>query len=255
MPISHVLGMAGAALRLALPFARRRWEWRRAAPTLDRMGSMDELRRYLAWFRPEPFMTYQQERAEPSRAACEKMFARCGVSLAARRVLDIGPGLGEGVDLAHEQGALRVEFIEIDPYFFTLNRLKGATGYRFNHNLFLAHLADRQFDVIVARGSLVVDYFAEAGALGRWCLRRWLATVDTITAPGGVVLIVPFWSYEWVDDHLESKAAASNPVVLEFRRAGYKALDNPDEALPFAYPVVFEKRKDEGLPAKGKGGS
>jgi hypothetical protein len=170
------------------------------------------------------------------------MFARCGVSLAAQRVLDIGPGLGEGVDLAYEQGALRVEFIEIDPYFFTFNRLKGAKGYRFNHNLFLPLLAGRQFDVIIARGSLVVDYFSGAGALGRWCLQRWLATLDAITAPRGVVLIMPFWSYEWVEDHLQSTMAQDDPVVTEFRQAGYRALDNSDDAMPFAYPVIFEKR-------------
>src|SRR5689334_8562792 len=106
----------GAIFRLAVPFAKQRPHWLLQERTLDRMTTIDEFEQLVAREQPELFLRYRGT-APLTRQQFEETAARFDVEFDGRRVLDIGPGYGEALDVAHERGASTVDFIELDPYF------------------------------------------------------------------------------------------------------------------------------------------
>jgi SAM-dependent methyltransferase len=228
----------GATVRLVVPFAKQRPRWLLQERTLDRMTTPEQFEEFVAREQPELFLRYRAS-APLTRAQFEETAARFGITFDGRRVLDIGPGYGEALDVAHEQGASTVDFIELEPVFYTFNRLKQfPRPHRFNHALGLAgRLKGRLFDFIWARGSHVPDQFAAAP----WLLERWVRDVDRVVAPGGQVLVVPFWESH---DGQRLLDLEKNPFSQQMMAAGYEMVDAPSERIgATAYPVVYRLQK------------
>jgi SAM-dependent methyltransferase len=204
---------------------------------LNTMTTMEEFEQFVSREQPKLFLRYRSS-AELTREQFEETTARFNVRFLDRSVLDIGPGYGEALDVAHEQGASAVDFIELDPIFYTFNRLKGfASAHRFNHALGLKRrFRGRRFDVIWARGSVVPDQFGAAG----WLLDRWIRDVDSVLAPGGQVLLVPFFDSTHGERTLD---VSDNVFSRHLLTAGYELVDAPSERIgAIAYPVVFRKQ-------------
>lgn len=224
-----------AAAHLVVPFARHRPGWARQHRTLSRIDTMAGFEHWVRANQPDPFTAYRDDRADAVADQFAKTAAALGLELAGRRVLDVGPGLGEALDAAREAGAGAVDFVELDPVFFCWNRLRGATGHRFNHALGLGRLGARRFDVVWARGAHIADWFAACP----WLLGRWLRSAASVTAPGGRVVVVPFWCHTDVERTLDVRCNRFTATMLA---AGFDMVEAPSDLIGgTAYPVVFDR--------------
>src|SRR5271157_3126580 len=96
---------------------------------LNRVNTMEEFNRYVSKLQPREFPRYR-EMSPLKRLEFETVVAVLSLELKSIDFLDIGPAFGDSLDVCHERGANRIEFIEWDPFFFTFNRLKGwPIGY------------------------------------------------------------------------------------------------------------------------------
>lgn len=231
-----------AVAHIAFPFATQRLRWALQRRRLDRLRTRAEFERFVQRERPEVFLDYRA-RAGDISTQFDRTAAALGLELAGRRVLDIGPGYGEVIDAALGAGAAAIDFIELDPVFFTWNRLKGATGHGFNFVTSLdRHLHGSRFDVVWARGCHVADQLAAAPRL----LERWLHAVDGLSGDDARVVVIPFFESHWVGEHNRLEPLLNvdaNPFTDTMRAAGFKLLDSPSDLLgAAAYPVVFDRR-------------
>jgi SAM-dependent methyltransferase len=242
MPIRTTARGVAAAVRLALPFPKARLTWHRHRRALQSMTEMAQFTSYVSGVQPPLFLRYQS-RTSDATGEFSAVLSELHLSLEGLRFLDIGPGLGETLDIAHEQGARNVEYVEIDPFFYTYNRLKGfAKGHRFNHVIHLDRLRPRSFDMIWAKGSIVADRFiaVEGLKLQPLSLAHWLARVELLGASGCHIVVCPFWLCDAGTRNIADVQTTSFVATMTDR--GYAALP----ALPFhqsepAYAISFHK--------------
>ena len=116
-----------------------------------------------------------------------------------KKVLDIGPGLGAFLGLAAEGGAKSTEFFDSNPLFWRYLTIRGHKGWVLNYKLFTGFfpfnlLHKRRYDVVLSRGSINGDDF---NVLSEKCphrllqFPRWIKQVESMVAPGGIVIITP----------------------------------------------------------------
>jgi hypothetical protein len=177
---------------LVLRQIEKRLFWRRHARVLRGIETREEFRRYVERVQPKGFLFYQAASAA-KRAEVETVLDALGIDLTGKATLDIGPGHGESLDVFHERNASEVHFIDYDPFFYTHNRVKGFTrGYLANHLTQMGLLDSNRYHFIWSRGSIRDDLFRQFPLLFR--LDRWLRQIERITAPGGTVVICPYWA-------------------------------------------------------------
>ena len=100
---------------------------------LNRMQCLDEFSKYLSQVQPEKFLAYRNA-SNNKRSQFLAVLESIHVVPRNLAFLDLGPGYGDTLDVWHENGGKSVSFTEIDPFFFTYNRLKGfTTPYQLNH--------------------------------------------------------------------------------------------------------------------------
>jgi hypothetical protein len=172
---------------------KERFTWFARQRELNAMTRMEEFQNYITAVQPAEFLRYQALSQE-KRTEFQTVMNELDVNLKGIAFLDIGPAYGDSLDICHEQGAARIEFIEIDPYFFTYNQLKGyARGYNVDHLLSLHRLDPGKYDVIWAKGSVSVDFFINKRMIVP-NLSRWLEDVERLAAPSCTIIICPHWS-------------------------------------------------------------
>jgi hypothetical protein len=183
---------------------------------LNSMTEMEQFRHYTLKVQPQEFFQYQKKSPQ-KRLEFQSVVNELGLNLKGSRVLDIGPGYGDSLDICYEKGAERIEFIEIDQFFFTYNRLKAFTkGYRINHMTGLSKLESGKFDLIWIKGSVSADLFIAKGkfrkdlSLSHWStqleslvssplliicppLSRWLVQLESLASPTCEIIICPHW--------------------------------------------------------------
>jgi SAM-dependent methyltransferase len=218
---------------------RKRQLWRRAARELERVRTTEEFSALLARLNVRP----PYVSAEPAEVAYKHRVAGClldgyGVEVRGRRVLDIGAGGGGFLDVARERGALACG-VDHDPFVIAWLRLRGHLALRGNALRSLSFLQGQWFEVINCFGAIVVEYFDLAG---RRALRRWLARVERLRAPGGTVLISPYWEVRGVPLVRKAPDPQHCTFTRELERAGYRLLPrlSPVHDEPM-YPVTYGK--------------
>ena len=184
------------ALGLKIPLATMRLYWFRHESILNSMTEMGQFRDYVMRVQPQVFLRY--ERVSPrKRLGMQSMVCELGLNLRGIRFLDIGPGYGDSLDICYEKGARDIGFVDIDPFFFAYNRLKGFTkGYRMNHITGLSKLDPGKYDVIFSKGAISADAFIAVDKLKieKLSLSRWLTEVERLASPLCQIIICPHWS-------------------------------------------------------------
>jgi SAM-dependent methyltransferase len=133
---------------------------------LNSMTEMEQFRIYISRVQPQEFLLYQKNSPQ-TRLEFQSVVSELGLNLRGSRVLDIGPGYGDSLDICYEKGAKGIEFVEIDPFFFTYNRLKRfAIGYQINHMIGLSRLEPGKFDLVWIKGAVSADLFIARNKFG-----------------------------------------------------------------------------------------
>ena len=222
---------------------QKRKEWLLHQRALSQVTAPEGFREYVNQRKPVDFLHYEGLSAE-KRTDFESVVEVLGLELEGKSVLDIGPAYGDMLDISHERGAKDCHFIEYDPIFFTHNRFKGfTTGFHINHlrKRKLRAVESGRYDLIWAKGSIAADFFLKYG----WMvlsIDAWLEQIERVTAPGGRILICPYWTI--VDGVRLIKDVRGSEFTAAFLRRGYSILDpiphhNSEDFLPITFSKVM----------------
>jgi hypothetical protein len=161
------------------------------------------------------------------------------IDLSGQNFLDIGPAYGDSLDICYEGGAKSIDFIEIDPFFFTFNRLKPFTkGYNRNHFRELNTLERRKYSLIWVKGAFSADRFIKMKLV--LSLSAWLANLELLASSLAKIIICPYWSN---DNHVRRiEDVYHNYFTRIMLHEGYNILPmikNHNDDL--GYPITFYK--------------
>jgi hypothetical protein len=228
---------------------------------LNSMTTMEHFQSYVLRVQPEEFLQYEKKSPQ-KRLDFQSVMRELGLKLGGSYVLDIGPGYGDSLDICHQEGAEGIEFIEIDPFFYTYNRLKGfALGYRLDHLTGLGRLSPRRFDLIWIKGSVSADLFITRSRWGtgksllstswtelaksvsspRWItcppLLQWLTRLEGLASPQGKIILCPHW---FSDDGQRHDDIFHNPFTDTLLGKGYIILTRiAHHNHEPEYPITF----------------
>ena len=238
-------------------FVRRLFEhlkqdlsWFRHKRILNSMIEMEHFHDYILEVRPKEFLRYQ-EASPQKRLEFESVINELGMKLKGMKFLDIGPGYGDSLDICHEEGVKCIEFVEIDPFFFTYNRLKGyAKGYPINHLMWLSRLYPMKYDFVWVKGSVSADRFTFMSKKLRikyLSLSRWLTQLEKLASSTCQIIICPHWSNDTKKRNIED--IQHNVFTTTMLERGYAILpkirnhnDDP------GYPITFYKNMSRTSP-------
>lgn len=203
------------------------------------VASRDEFEDLVEAERPGEFLEFRGVRERALRQNRE-LVKFIGFDPKAKKCLDIGPGHGESLDVWHEMGAAECVFVENNPWCVQHNRLKGfARGWELDHLLSIQRLPKARFDFVWVYGSICCHkrYFQ---VLRKFGLVNWMLRVESIAAPGGTIVICPYWLCR--DGRRLIESPTEHWMGRTFRTRGY-------EQLPFieghniepVYPVTWIK--------------
>jgi hypothetical protein len=170
--------------------------WFRHRRTLNSMTEKEQFRDYILRVQPQKFLQYQKAFSQ-KRLEFQSVASALGLNLKGIKFLDIGPGHGDSLDICYEEGAKCIDFVEIDSFFFTYNRLKGFTkGYQVNHMSGLTKLDLGKYDLIWVKGSISADRFI---TINKWkiknlSLSHWLTSLERLASSTCQIIICPHWS-------------------------------------------------------------
>ncbi len=217
---------------------RKRAQWSKHARKMHSLRTPEVFQKYFEDLELKPpYVLDGAKFADLKRGVAEDLLDRNELDVGGRRVLDLGPGCGDFLDVCRERGAMTVGF-DFDPFIVRWMQLRGHIGVRGNLLRSLAGLHDQLFEVVNSNGSIVVEYFHLLG-LGK--LRGFLDTVEAHTALGGTIMITP--QYEHVPNAPQRTRKISEPLNCPFAEvmqgAGYGTITdsaaNSDPCLAVTY--------------------
>jgi len=173
---------------------KQRLYWFRSRRILNPMTEMEQFRNYVSRTKPQEFL-YYQNLSSKKRLEFYSVINELGLNLKGTRFLDIGPGYGDALDICYENGAKSIEFVDIDPFFLTYNRLKKfVKGYQINHLKWLSRLRPMKYDIIWVMGSVVADRYEPKAE--HPSLSHWLIQIEQLASPTCQIIICPFCLYD-----------------------------------------------------------
>ncbi len=159
--------------------------------------------------------------------------------LSGKTYLELGPGVGASLDVAREQGA-KTQFIDRDIFIFKYCQNKGHDGIKLDYfQRPLPYIG--QFDVVLSRGSLNVDWMNDIGFDIHYFL-FWLCNL------GRHVIVIPTWNkgevvdgndYTCVGQHLDDYLQSM--VHDSFIANGFliRKIEGINDRLRF--PITYER--------------
>jgi hypothetical protein len=165
---------------------------------LHYMKTMVEFDNYIKRVRPREFLSYK-ELSHKKRIEFISVIDELNVNLKDKYFLDLGPGYGDALNIAHEYGAKSVEFIENYQLFYHYNRLKDFTkGYFYDIAQDLSKMCANKYDVIWLKGSVWADFFVSPG-MGEYSfppLIQWLNQLEKLATSANTIIICPYWHHD-----------------------------------------------------------
>jgi hypothetical protein len=184
------------------------------------------------------------------------------LKLEGARVLDIGPGTADSLDMAREMGASKTLFIEEEPFFVKFAEFKGHSGVMKNYT-FAPHfdgLERSSIDLIYTKGSINCEWvnmqerLRQEGHIDHYFkFDEWLDEMITLLDPDkGRVILMPAMdkqntrvidheydldTYYWCPD----KEAYRNSYFSQTLIAkGFQVFEEiPGFTQPKAFPLAF----------------
>lgn len=149
------------------------------------------------------------------------------------RVLELGPGQCDFLDIAKKKGATTVG-VDFDPAVAQLGKLRGHTIIK--HNLSTGWPLDgEQFDGIFCRGSINCFWFVKPGDQSR--LEMFLEGLLNALKPDGWLWIVPWSKPAAPNRELEDQTRAT--VAAWARRSGI-TIEDIDSEQRAKYQINYE---------------
>ena len=233
-------------------FFRQKWiqyKNNRMFKRLRKIKTPEEFLDYVYRIEYEAFTRYYELGEDHRRKVFLALFDWLGDDVKSRSFLDIGPGLGDSLDIAKERGASQIEFVDQDPYYSVwceLKGFKGYTGFNYITGDGLTPIHPNKFDIILSKGSINSDRFnrKEAGLIP---IAEWLSQIDSIANEGADIFITPTFdkgvdpksSYHCKD--LEAfKQSMLSKTMTDF---GYHIIFIEGFNHPQRFPVTFYKSK------------
>lgn len=183
------------------------------------------------------------------------------IPLGGKRVLDVGPGTADSLDVAKAEGAAETLFIEEEPVFVKFAELKGHKGVKHNYTFTPFFPADWKgsFDFIYTKGSINCQWvneqqaYRESGHInGYFNFDAWVKQLVTLIRPDGHIVLLPaMWlqptrildevydldTYYWCPDVEAYKQSFFTQTLLKH---GFTAVDNvPGLTQEKAFPLAF----------------
>jgi hypothetical protein len=216
--------------------AKRYWAYHR--PKLVAIKSMEEFHAYVEETKPETFLFYK-DKSEEKRKDFKAVVDYLKINLSDQQFLDIGPAYGDSLDICYEGGAKSIDFIEVDPFFFTYNRLKPFTK-GFNHNQFhqLKTLERKKYTFIWVKGAFSADRFIQMKII--FHLSDWLAKLELLASPIAKIIICPSWKNNYHIRRIED--VYHNYFTSIMLQNGYKILPSiKSHNKEPEYPITYYK--------------
>jgi hypothetical protein len=211
---------------------------------LNSIKVMEQFHSYVLRVQHKEFLWYQK--ASPiTTLEFQSVVNKLHLNLKGIRFLDIGPGYGDSLDICYENGAECIEFVEIDPFFFTYNRLKGYTrGYRIDLITGLGKLEGGKYDFIWIKGSIQADFFITTNQLKiePLSLSHWLSQLERLASPTCQIIICPHWANDTHKRNIED--VQRNDFTDTMLKGGYVILpkiENHNQEPQ--YPITFYNRQ------------
>lgn len=233
-------------------FFRQRWlqyKNNRMFKRLRKIKTPEELLDYVYKIEHGALTRYYELGADYRRKVFLALFDWLEGEVKNRSFLDIGPGLGDSLDIAKERGASAIEFVDQDPFYSVwceLKGFKGYTGFNYITGDGLTPVQPNKFDIILSKGSINSDRFnrKEAGLIP---IAEWLSQIDSIANEGADIFITPTFdkgadpktSYHCKDVEAFKQSMLSK-TMTDF---GYHIIFLDGFNHPQKFPVTFYKSK------------
>jgi|ERR1035437_359347 hypothetical protein len=225
-------------LRFIKRFLKERRYWSLHNQQLISINSMEEFLRYVEKANPATFLDYK-DKSNKKRKDFNAVIDYLKIDLTGQNFLDIGPGYGDALDICYEGGAKSIDFIEIDPFFFTFNRLKPSTkGYNLDRFRGLKKLEPGKYSLIWVKGAFSADLFIKMKLVLR--LSVWLANLELLASPLAKIIICPHWRHDNYVRRIEDVYHNYFTRIMLYK--GYKILPmikSHNDGLE--YPITFYK--------------
>lgn len=216
--------------------------WLRHRRQLDRLSSVDDFFHYMDSVNSKKFNSYQSA-SSIKKSQFAAVLAEIKFDPFHKTFLDLGPGYGDTLDYCHSAKAQSVSFTEIDPFFYTHNRLKMfTTPHRLNHLFRLDRLPPHNYDLIWCKGSIVADHaiFFERYGFYKWRFSNWLHQLEKLAKPNGHIVICPYWRNDGKLRRIHN--LKSNLLYDVMRSNSYAILPQiPGHNHELQYPLTFHK--------------
>jgi len=175
----------------------------------------------------------------------QTLFDNLGVQFQGRSFIDLGPGRGDSLDIARENGAV-AEFVDYDPYVVALNTLKGFKGYMLDYTVKgLTRLRPRKYDFILSKGSINADRFNRKDP-SLIPFPRWVRQVEDLASSDGRIVLCPTYdkgdgSYACKDKDAFLQSMFTRTLLGNGYRIMFVEGFNDERGFPF----TFYKRLNE----------
>src|ERR1035438_3658558 len=224
--------------RIIKRYSKVRRNWSLHNQHLISISDLEEFLNYVDKNNYDTFLVYK-DKSNEKREDFNAVMNYLKIDLSGQNFLDIGPAYGDSLDICYEGGAKSIDFIEIDPFFFTFNKLKPFTkGYNRNHFRELNTLERRKYSLIWVKGAFSADRFIKMKLV--LSLSAWLANLELLASSLAKIIICPYWSN---DNHVRRIGDVyHNYFTRIMLHKGYKILPmikshNDD----LGYPKTFYK--------------
>jgi hypothetical protein len=207
---------------------------------LRSIDNKEQFNQYISKYQPDNFLFYKNISSK-KRLEFHALLDVLSINLNGMKFLDIGPGFGDTLDIAQEQGAEAIDFVEIDPFFYHYNRLKGfARGYKISMWNALHKLTPGYYDFIYIRGTFSVDLLMESKT-GWRRLSYVLDQLERLSSKKGKIAICPHWRNDKLKRNTED--VYNNKFTQRMIEAGYSILPKIDDHnVEPTYPITFLRK-------------
>ena len=224
--------------RIIKRYLKVRRNWSLHNQQLISINSMEEFLNYVDKNNYDTFLMYK-DKSNEKREDFNAVMNYLKIDLSGQNFLDIGPAYGDSLDICYDGGAKSIDFIEIDPFFFTFNRLKAYTkGYNVDRFRGLKTLERRKYSLIWIKGAFSADLFIKMKLVLR--LSAWLTNLELLASPLAKIIICPHWRHDNQIRKIED--VYNNYFTRIMLHNGYKILPtikNHNDDLE--YPITFYK--------------
>jgi len=216
-----------------LRYCHKTWQWHIHGRNLGRFRTQEQLEAFVRRTGCAPDLVRMwKELSDRSRVEARKIVEFYEQRIVGKRVLDVGPGYGDFLDVCLEHDASTVG-VDYDPFVVRWLQLRGHLAFKANFLKSLRPLNGNLFDFVYLRASIVAEYFH---LTGQGHLRRFLQRLEGVGAPGALVVICPYFELRLPERVRRTPDPRNCPFTSGMQACGYAILE--DGIFQTGDPVV-----------------